>query len=92
MPLQLTIGMQVVTHLLPEASRNGRLGTLRYWDPLLRCFQVRLYSGRLIYLVEPFHRVVGPDDLFPQVPAESQEQKEWELPPHTPALGGSDNT
>ena len=30
-PIQLTVGMQVVTQLLPEPTRNGRLGTLRSW-------------------------------------------------------------
>ena len=46
-PIQLTVGMQVVTHMLPEPTRNGRLGTLRSWDPPSRRFHVHLISGRL---------------------------------------------
>ena len=41
-PIQLTVGMQVVTQLLPEPTRNGMLGTLRSWDPESRRFHVQL--------------------------------------------------
>ena len=47
-PIQLTVGMQVVTHMLPEPTRNGRLGTLRSWDPASRRLHVQLTMGRLI--------------------------------------------
>jgi hypothetical protein len=73
-PIQLTIGMQVVTQLLPEPTRNRRLGTLRSWDPASRRFQVQLTTGKLIYLVEQFLRVARPDDLVPQVPTASHQQ------------------
>ena len=32
-PIQLTVGMQVVTQLLPEPTRNGMLGMLWSCDP-----------------------------------------------------------
>ena len=79
--MQLTVGMQVVTHMLPEPTRNGRLGTLRSSDPASRRFHVHLTTGRLIYLVEPFLRVARPDDLVTQVPTASHQQPDWELPP-----------
>jgi hypothetical protein len=50
-PIQLTVGMQVVTQLLPEPTRNGMLGTLRSWDPEFRRVHMQRSTGRLIYLV-----------------------------------------
>ena len=49
-PIQLTVGMQVVTHMIREPTRNGRLATLRSWDPACRRFHVQLTTGRLILL------------------------------------------
>ena len=47
-PMQLSVGMQVVTQRLPQANRNGRIGTLLAYNPALRKFTVRLASGRQI--------------------------------------------
>ena len=44
-PMQLTVGMQVVTHMLPEQARTGMLGTLRAWDPESRRFHVQLTTA-----------------------------------------------
>ncbi len=48
-PIQLTVGTQVVTQLIPEPTRNGMLGMLRSWGPESRRLHVHLTTGRLIY-------------------------------------------